>query len=683
MKISLDWLQDYMKMKTSPRELAHRLTMAGLEAKVPESMGEDSILDIEITSNRPDWLSHIGVAREAAAIFRKNLHLPVLKTLSGISKSQKSWRIAIENQKLCPFYSAQLLEGVQDIPTPDFMEARLRAIGLRPVNFLVDVTNYVLMECGQPLHAFDAEKIQGDTLYIRPARKGEKLLAIDGKEYELISSDLVIADASGPVALAGVMGGKATEIGSHTQSILIESAFFDPACVRATSRRLALVSDSSYRFERRVDPEGVAWGRMRALDLIETHTSIGKISKVFSGGKLPSASRKINFSFEYLEKILGLYIPASQIFQILVSLGLNVRKQKSGASVSIPSFRPDLLEPIDLVEEVARLYGYVNIPEMFLESRSLPQIENAIFSFLDEVRDLVCGAGFDEAVNFSLIHEENLLKAGWEGNTFTRIINPQHKELSVMRPTLVQGLIENVVRNLNLGNSNLALFEIGRIYGPESAGKLPDEVWHLAAVLTGKKLLNWKDKGRGTTLYDLKGVIEMLAERLAVANLHFVESGTSRPFLSGAANLEIRLDHEPIGMLGELSEEVASRFDIGQKVFWVEMNLERLVSYRALKKEFVPFSKFPSVERDLALLVPKQVKAEALLHQIRKTSGELLRNVELFDVFESEKLPAGIKSLGVKMHFQSEERTLSAEEVHTLQEKILADLKTQFGAYLR
>ncbi|MBI4970480.1 MAG: phenylalanine--tRNA ligase subunit beta [Candidatus Omnitrophica bacterium] len=649
MKVSLNWLKDYIDLKAPVAEVAHRLTMAGLEAKVPETVGQDSVMDIEITSNRPDWLSHVGVAREASAVFRKKLKTPVALAGAKLLKSEKIFRIAIENLKLCPYYSAVLVEDVQNIPTPDFMKKRLEALGLRPVNFPVDVTNYVLHEIGQPLHAFDADKIQGDTIYIRPARKGEKLTAIDGRDYELISTDLVIADASGPIAIAGVMGGKTTEVSAKTKNILLESAFFQPVSVRTASRRLNLMSDSSYRFERKVDPAGVNLGRDRAVQLMAEYMSVGKLSKVFKSGKPPVSSKKISLELDFVKKILGIELSANDVTEILKYLGLGVTKKKSALVVDIPSFRPDLLVPVDLIEEIARIYGYDRLPESLPALEPLAKLSESIFSELDQVKRLCVGAGFNEAVNFSL--------------------------------TLKQGLIENVSRNLNLGNPNLSFFEVGRVYGAEGVNKLPDEIWSLGLAMTGKKLLNWKDKGRAVTLFDLKGVIQSLSGELSVSDIHFVES--RHPFLADTANLQIRLGLEPVGILGELQSEIRARYDIAEKVFLAEIDLELLFKRRAIKKQFTPFSKYPVVLRDLALLVPKQVKAGALMEQIRHTSGALLKNVELFDVFESDKLPAGIKSLGVTMHFQSEERTLSSDEVNVLQEKILSDLKAQFGAYLR
>lgn len=676
MKVSLNWLKDYVDVRVPLAEFAHRLTMAGLEAKLSESG-----MDVEITSNRPDWLSHIGVAREASAVFGKKLKIPSTQISKKIPKSSRMFRIAIEDLKLCPYYSAVLLEGIQPVETPEGMEKRLEAVGLRSIHFLVDVTNYVLLEAGQPLHAFDADLIEGDTIYIRPARKGEKLLAIDGREYELISSDLVIADKGGPIAIAGVMGGKRTEVNPKTRNMLLESAFFNPVSVRSTSRRLGLASESSYRFERRVDPQGVNWGRDRAVQLVAEHASVSKISNVFRGGKIPVRARKIPFAIDFLAKSLGFPLSQSDAGKILKNLGLKVVSKKNSFLVDVPSFRPDLALPIDLVEEVARIYGYDRIPETLPPSRPIPKIEESIFLFLDDVRRFATGSGFQEVCNFSLIHEENLLKTGWKPETLTRIINPQHKELSVMRPTLMQGLVENVKRNLHLGNPDLAIFEVGRAYGPEGAKHLPDEVWHLGLALAGRKNLNWMDKGRSATLYDLKGFLGELREHFSVSDLRFVES--RHPFLADQATLEIRVGHEPVGVLGELREDLSEAYDLDQKIYLAEVNLQILAKRRTIAKQFIPIPKFPRVERDLALLVPCELKAETLLERVRATAGELLKDITLFDVFESEKLPQGVKSIGITLRFQSEERTLSSEEVNDLQKKILKDLETQFTARLR
>ncbi|MBI4398713.1 MAG: phenylalanine--tRNA ligase subunit beta, partial [Candidatus Omnitrophica bacterium] len=603
MKISLAWVKDYVVLKASADEIARRLTLAGLEAKTAKVEGEEAVMDVEITSNRPDWLSHIGVAREVAAVFDKKLVLPKPRTKRAVEKSSRVFRIAIENPKLCPYYSAVYLEGINNISTPEPMKRRLEAMGLRSIHFPVDVTNYVLFEMGQPLHAFDADRIQGDTIYVRPARKGEKLLAIDGRAYELISTDLVIADTSGPIALAGVMGGKSTEVDASTKNILLESAFFAPSVVRSTSRRLSLASDSSYRFERKVDPEGVNPGREQAVRRMLEHTQIGKISPVFTSGMLPASRAKISVRPEYFRKVLGISLSGAEISKILSRLGFGTKKTGPALSVSVPSFRPDVRLPVDLVEEVARIYGYDRLPETLPAQPALAEVENTLFGMLEETSRLLTGAGFDETIHFSLIHADHVTGAGWNTENLTRIINPQNKELTLMRPTLMMGLLETIQRNLNVGNFNLSLFEIGKTYGSESAGTLPDEIWHLGLAVTGKTHINWKDKGRPVTLYDLKGVIEMLGQELGISPIHFIESKS--PFLSPEANLEIRVGLEPAGFLGELAGPVVQRCDIEGKVYLAELNLEIFFRHMHRKKEYVPVSKFPRVERDLALLVPK------------------------------------------------------------------------------
>jgi len=665
-------------------KIANDLTLAGLEAVIEsESLGSsnDATLEMEITSNRPDWLSHIGVARELSAIYQRKLNMPKAEPKLKAAKSKKDYVVTIENLEQCPFYSAVLLENISSVQTPEFIKNRLEAIGLRAISFLVDITNYVLLEIGQPLHAFDADLIEGDTIYIRPARKGEKIVAIDEFEYELLTSDLVIADAKGAIAIAGVMGGKRTEVNGDTKNVLLESAFFNPSLVRKTSRRLSLVSDSSYRFERRVDPKGVNWGRDRAVELISQYADIEAVSKVYKQGSPSARTKKIQLPLDYIKRVIGISISQKEITDILKNLGLGVSGPKAKLIVDVPSFRPDLQQPIDLIEEIARIYGYDNIPETLPSSPPMSLIEAPVFSFLDKVKQFCVGAGFQEVCNFSLVHEENLINSGWDRGEITRIVNPQHKELSAMRPTLMQGLIENTKRNFDFGSSNISFFEVGHIYGQESSKKLPDELWHLGLALSGQSSFNWKDKPRKQTLFDLKGFVEALAQHLSVSNVTFVES--KHPFLSDQALLEIRVGSEPAGVIGQLKDTIQKDYDLSQELFLAEINLEVFFKQKKAQINFSSISNFPSIYRDLALLLPKKIKAQQIIERVSKLCGDLLMDIDVFDVFEGKSLPSGIKSLGITMQFQSQERTLSNEEINALQDKILKDLNAQFEATLR
>ncbi len=684
MKVSVDWIKDYVDVKgNSAEKIANDLTLAGLEAVIDSELSSkaDTTFEMEITSNRPDWLSHVGVARELSAIYGKKLNRISTQLKKALPKSNKEYRIAIDDLKLCPYYSAVLLENIKDVKTPSVMKKRLEAVGLRSISFLVDVTNYVLLELGQPLHAFDADLIEGDTIYIRPARKGEKMVAIDDVEYELLSKDLVIADKKGPIAIAGVMGGKRTEVNSKTKNVLLESAFFNPSHVRVTSRRLTLVSESSYRFERKVDLKGVDVGRDRAVSLIQEHSQIEKISKVYKKGSAVVKQPKITLPSSYVQKVLGAEIKSTEIVRILKALGLDVKKVKEDYAVVVPSFRPDLLQPIDLVEEIASIYGYDSIEETLPSVPPMPLIEAPIFTFLDSVKQFAVSAGFQEVCNFSLVHEEQLLNIGWDKESLTCIVNPQHKDLSAMRPTLMQGLLENVKRNVHFGSSNLALFEVGHVYGKETAKKQPDENWSLGFALTGNRSSNWKDKPRDITLFDLKGVVESFLNILSIEGLSFVES--KHPFLSDQVNLEVRVGQEIIGVIGQAKLDVQNQYDISQEVFLAELNLEPLFKKKKQAYKFSAISNFPHILRDLALLIPTDLKAQTVIDRVYEIAGALLVEIDVFDLFEGKSLPNGIKSLGITMKFQSNERTLSNEEINCIQDKILQDLNHQFGATLR
>ena len=354
MKVSFNWLKDYVKVKAAPERLAEELTMSGLEVKKIDRVSDDVIFETEITTNRPDWLSHIGVAREIHAMTGNSFSLPPIK-IKPQAKAESVFAILTPDRDLCPYYSAVLLEDVSWEKTPDFIKTRLEVCGIRSINFIVDVTNFVLLEFGQPLHAFDAELLNGDTISARRAKEGEKITAIDGAVYQLNRNDLIIADLKGPIAIGGVMGGKNSEVNLSTKHILLESAFFSPASVRATARRLALASESSYRFERRVDPAGVDQARDRAVYLIAQHAKIGRLSPVFRGGKLPVRPVSISFAYSEVRKLLGTEIPQSKGKSYLTRLGLRVTGAGKKWSVKIPSFRPDLARPVDLIEEMARL----------------------------------------------------------------------------------------------------------------------------------------------------------------------------------------------------------------------------------------------------------------------------------------------------------------------------------------
>ena len=681
MKVSLNWLKDYVKIKSAPERLAEELTMAGLEVKKIDRVSDDVIFETEITTNRPDWLSHLGVARELHAITGNSFSLPPNKIKSH-AKSERIFTISTPDRDLCPYYSAVLLEEVEWKETPDFMKKRLEACGIRPINFIVDVTNFVLLEFGQPLHAFDADGLNGDTISARRTKENEKITAIDGSVYELTRNDLVIADLKGPVAIGGVMGGKNSEVGEKTKNILLESAFFSPAPVRLTARRISLASESSYRFERRVDPAGVDEARDRAVYLIAQHAKIGRLSPVFRGGKLPVRPVSISFAYPEVRKLLGTEIPQSKGKSYLTRLGLRVSGTGKKWSVKIPSFRSDLARPCDLIEEMARLYGYDRIPETLPLAQPLEPRVDPVLKLEEEVRRLCVSLGFFEAITFSLVDSTFFDKLKLYENTRVRLINPQNKELNLMRPSLISGLLAAVQRNLYAGETSVWLFEVGNRYLDEAPDKkLPHEERMVGLILSGESQGGWLDKKRSAGFYDLKGAVQEFLKRLGIDS---VEEG---PLEEGALfqagqGISVSAGGIELGSYGTLSDQARKIYDVDKPVFYGEFSLENILKSIKTKRTVKDIPKFPSSPRDLTLICSDDLKSEVITKRIREMAGELAVKVEVFDCFRGGQIPKGKKSLSFRIFYQAQDRTLENEQVNRLHFSIIDDLNRSFGTEL-
>ncbi|MDD5085986.1 MAG: phenylalanine--tRNA ligase subunit beta [Candidatus Omnitrophica bacterium] len=691
MKVSLDWLNDYVDIKgLAPEELARRLTMAGLEVKAIEAHDEadDTVFEAEVTTNRPDWLSHIGIAREIGAILNKKINFPETEN-SHSREPGPSVSVDIIDEDYCPYYSACVLEDVRSGETPDFMKKRLAAVGIRPVNFIVDITNYVLLELGQPLHAFDLERLSGNKIIVRRAKPGETITAINDNKYDLTASGLVIADESKPIAVAGVMGGKDSEVQGDTKNILLESAFFSPVNVRITSRRLGLSSESSYRFERRVDPLGVDLGRERAIYLIREYGSIGKISPVFSSGEPPYKSTTITLDIKDVEKSLGVRVLAKQIASILKSLELTIKKQTAETlTVKAPSFRADLSRPVDLVEEIARIYGYDNIPDTLPHMEPIYAGEYPAFHAERIARECLVGSGFNEVMTFSLIDDKVYESCGYvvkdghgKGIDHTFIKNPQHKELRLMRPSILPGLMQVIKHNMSQGIENIQVFEIGACYKGESQGSLPEEKDKLASAMTGVVDKNWQSKGREASLPELKGIVEVMLERLGITGFEFGEADYW--FLEKGATVSVIKDKETLGVIGMCSRGILKYYDIDAAVIAAEFDMNALANTSSFERVFKPLPRYPSSRRDIALLASSDVKAGAILEYIRSFNSKLIRNAELFDLYKGGQVPPGKKSLAFSVEFQAEDRTLASDEIDGLYRKLVSGLQKTFQVTLR
>ncbi len=621
MKISTNWLKDFVTLAPPFARIAERLTLAGLEVKKCEALTQpaDTLFEIEITSNRPDWLSHWGVAREIAAVENISLKNPVVDPDTGRTPPP-GWKIHIKDAAGCPYYTGVLIEGITENKTPDFIVNRLLACGIRSINLVVDITNYVLLEVGQPLHAFDADLIQGKEILVRKPKQGEKFTVINGAQIELKADDLVIADSERAVALAGVMGGKDSEINERTRNVFLESAFFNPGRIRKTSRAHQLSSESSYRFERRVDPEAVDVGRSRAVSLIQKYGKPRHISAVIKAGEKPQLEVKtIHLRSEDVTQVLGVEVKPSQIALILTRLGLQVKQHGSEApavsnrerggswTVGIPSYRPDLTRAIDLVEEIARIYGFENIPETLPARPPFSVSENPRLSLERKVRYFLSGAGLSETVTFSLVSEDGL-DPKQDLQQAVQIVNPLQHGLHWMRPTLVTSLLNVIKKNVNAGADSIQIFEIANIYGAPPASKHPVEERTCAIALYGKKAAQtWLDAARAVTFYDLKGYVEAIlasagCQELCVAKIE-------KSYFAGQSAEAIRLWQTPLAFLGEVSGDLLKKWDLKEPVYYAEISLENLVQHACRTPTFKEWPRYPAIERDLSLVVKEAVKS--------------------------------------------------------------------------
>ncbi len=680
MKLSVSWLKDLVAMHPPIEGVAEKLTLAGLEVKSvrPSPDKKDTVFEIEITSNRPDWLSHIGTAREIAAVESLGVKLPEID-LHDSHQTAPGWKIHLRELKACPYYTGVLIEGIEMAPTPDFMRERLEACGLRSINLIVDITNYVLLEIGQPLHAFDADLLKGKEIQIRYARPKEKFTAINGAAHELEPQDLVIADAQNALALAGIMGGKDSEVSARTRNIFLESAYFHPHGVRQSSKRHALSSDSSYRFERRVDPEGVDFARQRAIYLIRKYAKPRFISAILKAGEAPKPSvTHIHVTAQDIRRVLGTDLKSHTVSSVLNRLGLETKQKSQEAwDVLIPSFRSDLISPIDIVEEIARIYGYDQIPAVLPVRAPVPFEANPLLKAESRMREFFSGAGLYETVTFSLIAATGLSEADLDGAV--KLVNPMHKEMCWMRPVMVPSLLQVVRKNFDQAADCVPVFEIANVYAMSSDRKKTEERKVAAIALAGKhRPKTWMDAEREVTFFDLKGLAEAALDALGVRGITFqdaehalLERGSVQQMMSG---------NEVLGVLGEVRQSLRSLWDIEPPVYFAELNLEAAVRCRQEVAVFRPLARFPSMKRDLAVAVPENVRAGDIQNQIVSMGEGLIRSVEVFDVFRGGRIPKGFKNIAFRVIYQSPEKTLLSEDVQKLHFSIADAVAQRFQA---
>ncbi|CAN5535357.1 phenylalanine--tRNA ligase subunit beta [soil metagenome] len=684
--------------------------------------GPDTRIEIAVTPNRPDATSHIGVARDVAAVTGGQVILPEvpLPTIGGKAASRIS--VSISDSEGCHRYAAMLVEKVQVAPSPIWLQERLRTAGLRPINNIVDITNYVMFEMGQPLHAFDASQVATEdnrhTIVVRSAEEGERMTTLDGKERTLPAGTLLIADPERPLAVAGVMGGENSEVTETTTTVLIESAYFDPVRVRRTAKRLGVQTDSSYRFERGIDPTAQLRAAARAAHLMTEIAGGTVIDGAVDEVARPYQPRHVSLRPSRLRRVLGTAVPEDEVIRLLTAIGFEVDAQAetldsfaesllegdtvagavSGAAETtlnclVPPFRPDVTREIDIIEEVARLSGFDQIPEatgVVIPLR--PATRPAEEKLANLVRDHLSATGFREVYANSLLSAE--MAAAFSVPLLTGVktevvntLNPISQEMAVLRPSMLPGLLEIAAYNRARGAEDLLLFELGHVFGRgEDASALVKgyrEYPALGIRVTGSAApASWARRSREADLLDLRGAIELLFGRLGLTQLDFTPDNAPGAVASEA--LVISHMSQRLGAVGRLSLQVAESYDLRGPVLFAELDWRLVASIAARKgtPTYRPVPRFPAVSRDLAVTVSRSQGAGPVLNTIREAGGQLLGNVELFDVYAGERIESDKKSLAFALRFQAD-RTLTDEEVDADLKRILTRLQTEFGAELR
>ena len=639
---------------------------------------EDYILDLDLTPNRPDCLCILGVAREVAALCGSQLRRPEIR-LHEISRTAKDKvQVEIEDPEGCPRYAARVIEGIKIKESPLWLKRKLYSAGMRAINNVVDVSNLVMLELGHPLHAFDYQLFGNKRVVVRRAQQGEKFTTLDQVERTLNPEVLLITDGTKPVAIGGIMGGLESEVSPSTRSVLLESAYFDPRVIRRGRMSLGISTESSQRFERGADPNGVVKAIDRAAELLEKLAD-GKILRgVVDSYPNPIHPVQIALRPQRVNQILSTDLKPQKIKSILVSLELSV-KQNHDLQVEVPTFRPDLTREMDLIEEVARIYGYGNIKTSLRAGGSLVTEIHKEDELSRRVKEYMVGRGFFEGITNNLVDPVALAKVN-PNVSWVEIKNPLSQDLSVLSTTLACNLLSVVSRNKSWLEENVRIFELGKVF-LAGRGRVPEEEVHLGIAMSGnREPRHWQVKEAEVDLFDLKGVVEGLFDQLW---LTFQLEPKEIALFKQDRSFQVRTADEKIGLLGEVSGEILDVFGIKDRVFWAELDFDKIVASAPPGKQLSSLPKFPPVDRDLAVVVDESLLSETVGDTIKEVGGGLVENITLFDVYRGKQVAAGKKSLAYSICYRSQEKTLTDEEVDTVHRKVISELEKAFGATLR
>lgn len=641
---------------------------------------DDQVMEFDLTPNRADALSMIGTAYEVAALYNTKMTKPETTSNELELSANDELTVTIENEDKVPYYSARVVHDVTIEPSPIWMQARLIKAGIRPINNVVDISNYVLLEYGQPLHMFDQDAIGSQQIVVRQANEGEKMTTLDDTERELLTSDIVITNGQTPIALAGVMGGDFSEVKEHTSNIVIEGAIFDSVSIRHTSRRLNLRSESSSRFEKGIATEFVDEAVDRACYLLQTYAN-GKVLKDrVSSGELGAFITPIDITADKINRTIGFDLSQNDIVTIFNQLGFDTEINDDVITVQVPSRRKDITIKEDLIEEVARIYGYDDIPS------TLPVFEKVTSGQLTDrqyktrmVKEVLEGAGLDQAITYSLVSKEDATAFAMQQRQTIDLLMPMSEAHASLRQSLLPHLIEAASYNVARKNKDVKLFEIGNVFFANGEGELPDQVEYLSGILTGDYVVNqWQGKKETVDFYLAKGVVDRVAEKL---NLEFSYRRADIDGLHPGRTAEILLENKVVGFIGELHPTLAADNDL-KRTYVFELNFDALMAVSVGYINYQPIPRFPGMSRDIALEVNQNIPAADLLSTIHAHGGNILKDTLVFDVYQGEHLEKGKKSIAIRLNYLDTEETLTDERVSKVQAEIEAALIKQ-GAVIR
>jgi len=663
---------------------------------LPEALSlRDTLIEVDLTPNRPDCTSVIGIAREVAGFTGQKLNQPVKNDLPELTGEGVPFSVEVLDPEDCPRYAARLLKNVKIGPSPWWLRKRLLSVGLRPINNVVDVTNLVMLEYGQPLHAFDFDRLGGGKIIVRRARAGEDIVTLDGETRKLDQEMLLICDAEKPVAVAGVMGGENSEVIDSTKDILLESACFNPLSVRRTARHLNLGTEASYRFERGVDPELAPRAMERAVQLLVEITGAEAIANGYDCVDGIAARLTIKLRVSRTNDLLGLELDSDGISRFLESIELQVSQEDDDTLlVTVPSFRVDLEREIDLIEEVARLQGYNEIPtSMPVVPMSFPEQQPGL-ELRKKLAAMLVSQGFYEAINYSFVDENyfDLLKL--EDNDSIRnavtLLNPLSEDQKIMRTMMLPGLLQNLSRNTSRQNNDIRLFEIGKVFHPVVDEPLPNENMRVAGLLSGRRhpgssLLHFENAP--VDVYDCKGIVEVILQEVRLSKVVSIvsrnETNTVPTYIQPDSYIVFQVEDKVLGVLGKIDTEVLKAFGIKQDVFFFDLNLDLIIELNSEPISFRQLPKFPSVDRDIALVVPEAVAAGELLTAVDNAGEALVESVDIFDVYRGDSVGAGKKSVAITLTYRSAEQTLDDNTVNKVHQRLIEMLEKDFQGKLR